>query len=159
MGGEFGQWKEWAATRSLDWHLLQYEPHQKLLNFVTDLNELYQEENALWEIDFEPLGFEWIDFHDAQNCVVSFVRKGKDPDEMIVCVFNFTPVKRDDYRVGVPQEGFYEEIFNTDSQLYWGTNEGNLGGLESEEVAVQNREHSISVTLPPLGGLYFKYQG
>ena len=158
MGGEFGQWTEWDATASLDWHLLEYEPHQKMLDFITDLNQLYQKQNAFWEIDFEPLGFEWIDFHDAQNSIISFIRRGKEPDELIVCVFNFTPVKRDNYRVGVPKSGFYEEILNTDSDLYWGSNEGNLGGIESEEIAIQNRDHSISITLPPLGGLYFKYR-
>ncbi|TDX52339.1 1,4-alpha-glucan branching protein GlgB [Orenia marismortui] len=158
MGGDFGQWKEWKDTQSLDWNLLEYEPHQKLLDFIRDLNSTYQVERALWEIDFSYDGFEWISCDDVDNSVLSFVRKGKEPDELIVCVFNFTPMERHNYRLGVPKAGYYEEILNTDAEQYWGSNLGNMGGVWSESIPWQDRADSISVTLPPLGGLYFKYK-
>ncbi|WP_018248545.1 1,4-alpha-glucan branching protein GlgB [Orenia marismortui] len=158
MGGDFGQWKEWKDTQSLDWNLLEYEPHQKLLDFIRDLNSTYQVEKALWEIDFSYDGFEWISCDDVDNSVLSFVRKGKKPDELIVCVFNFTPMERHNYRLGVPKAGYYEEILNTDAEQYWGSNLGNMGGVWSESIPWQDRADSISVKLPPLGGLYFKYK-
>jgi 1,4-alpha-glucan branching enzyme len=158
MGGEFGQWKEWNATQSLDWNLLDFEAHQKLLDFVTDLNGIYQEEAALWEIDFSYDGFEWIDCHDADNSIISFMRKAKNPDEFIIAVFNFTPIERSNYRVGVPREGYYEEILNSNAEKYWGSNSGNMGGVWSEDHPWQNRECSINITLPPLSGLYFKFK-
>ncbi len=159
MGGEFGQWKEWSATTSLDWHLLDHEPHEKLLYFNRKLNGLYQEENALWEIDFDSEGFEWIDCNDSENSTLSFVRKGKKEDEIIVCLFNFTPVPREDYRLGVPKAGEYEEIFNTDQKQFYGSGFGSNGILQSEEKSWQGRDNSIEVTLPPLSGIYLKYKG
>ncbi len=158
MGGEFGQWDEWNDTQSLDWNLLEYDSHRKLLKCIRDLNGIYRENKALWQIDFSPEGFEWIDCHDADNSIISFIRKGREEDEFILCIFNFTPVKRDDYRVGVPKEGFYEEIFNSDSQRYWGNNLGNMGGRWAEPICWQNRSYSITLTLPPLSGIYFKYR-
>ncbi|SNY05745.1 1,4-alpha-glucan branching enzyme [Orenia metallireducens] len=158
MGGEFGQWKEWNATQSLDWNLLDFEAHQKLLDFMTDLNGTYQEQEALWEIDFNYDGFEWIDCHDADNSILSFMRKAKNPDEFIIAVFNFTPIERNNYRIGVPREGYYEEILNSNAGKYWGSNSGNMGGAWSEAHPWQNRGYSINITLPPLSGLYFKYK-
>ncbi|WP_408956354.1 1,4-alpha-glucan branching protein GlgB [Natroniella sp. ANB-PHB2] len=158
MGNEFGQWNEWNDTRSLDWHLLDYKPHQKLLRFVCELNAIYQKQNALWENDFDQSGFEWIDCHDFEKSVISFIRKGYNPEERLVCVFNFTPVIRENYRLAVPEAGFYEEILNTNAEIYGGTNLGNLGGVYSEPIAWHGREHSIEITLPPLTGLYFKYK-
>ncbi|WP_027340431.1 1,4-alpha-glucan branching protein GlgB [Halonatronum saccharophilum] len=158
MGGEFGQWNEWKDTESLDWNLLEYEPHQKLLDYMGDLNKVYTENSPLWEIDFNEAGFEWIECNDAANSVLSFIRKGENPDEFIICLFNFTPVVRENYRVGVPKEGYYEEILNTDSATYWGSNVGNEGGVYSEEYSWNYRDHSINVTLPPLAGVYFKYK-
>ena len=159
MGGEFGQWKEWSATKSLDWHLLDNEPHQKLLYFNRKLNGLYQQENALWEIDFDSQGFEWIDCNDAENSTLSFVRKGKKEDDMIVCIFNFTPVPRKGYRLGVPKAGEYEEIFNTDQEKYYGSGFGSNGIVKSTEKSWQGRDNSVELTLPPLSGIYLKYKG
>ncbi|BDU50640.1 1,4-alpha-glucan branching protein GlgB [Haliovirga abyssi] len=156
MGGEFGQWKEWNCKQSLDWDLLEYAPHNNLKNFIKDLNGVYKENNGLWENDFSGEGFEWIDFNDADNSVISFVRKGNNPDERIVCVFNFTPMVRYGYRLGVPDEGYYEEILNSDSENYFGSNNGNYGGVWSEQIPWQGKGYSIDITLPPLAGVYFK---
>ena len=158
MGGEFGQWEEWNVNQSLDWNLLEYEPHQKLLDFVTDLNEVYQDNNALWEIDFDYHGFEWISSDDAENSILSFVRKGKEDDEIIVCVFNFTPVERHNYRIGVPKEGVYEEILNSNDEVYWGSGIGNGQEIKSEKYECNGRENSIEINLPSLSGVYFKYK-
>ena len=156
MGGEIGQWVEWNFDTSLEWHLLQYEPHQKLQRFVKDLNRLYRSEPSLYEIDFEYTGFEWIDFHDSDNSSMSFFRKGKNPDDILIFVCNFTPVPRHCYRVGVPRAGFYREILNSDSEIYGGSNIGNSGGVWAVPVPWQYRPHLIEITLPPLSVLVFK---
>lgn len=155
MGSEFAQWKEWNCNYSLDWHLLEWEPHRKTQHFVKDLNRVYKEHKEFWEIDFSHEGFEWIDFNDHQNSIVSFLRKSRDGGK-ILCVFNFTPTVHNNYRVGVPEEGYYEEIFNSDSDYYYGSNVGNGGGKVSEHHNAQGRSNSIIVNLPPLAGLYFK---
>jgi 1,4-alpha-glucan branching enzyme len=156
MGGDIGQWWEWNWNASLDWHLLEYEPHRKLQAFVRDLNMLYRKEPSMYEVDFNNRGFEWIDFSDYERSIVSFIRKAKDPDDFLVFVFNFTPVPRYNYRVGVPKWGFYREILNSDSALYWGSNMGNLGGRHTEPVPWHGRPCSLSLDLPPLGGLVLK---
>jgi len=156
MGGEFGQWREWNFAGSLDWHLLDFEPHRGLRRFVTDLNRIYRAEPSLHEVDFDYRGFEWIDFHDTENSVISFVRRGKDPRDFTVIVCNFTPVPRPGYRIGVPTAGFYREILNSDSKYYWGSDMGNGGGVLAEEVPFQLRPWSILLTLPPLSVLFFK---
>ena len=156
MGGEFGQWSEWDHDRSLEWHLLAYEPHQGLQRYVQDLNRLYQAEPALYEVDFEPSGFEWIDFRDADTTVVSFLRKGRRPGPPLVFVFNFTPVPRYDYRVGVPEPGFYRELINSDAAWYGGSNLGLGGGIWAEAVPWHGRPYSLRLTLPPLGMLVLK---
>jgi 1,4-alpha-glucan branching enzyme len=156
MGGEFGQWREWNFAESLDWHLLDFEPHRGLRRFVTDLNRIYRAEPSLYEVDFDYRGFEWIDFHDTENSVISFLRKGKDPRDFTVIVCNFTPVPRPGYRIGVPAPGFYREILNSDSTFYWGSDMGNGGGVLAEEVPFQLRPWSIPLTLPPLSVLFFK---
>lgn len=158
MGEEIGQWREWNCKQSLDWHLLEYEPHAKMKNYMKDLNKVYKENPAFWEIDFNYEGFEWIDFRDSDNSIVSFMRKGKNPDEIIVCAFNFTPVARKNYRIGVNRPGYYSEIFNSDSGDYWGGNIGNYGGMWTEEIAWQGKAHSLNITLPPLGAVFFKYK-
>lgn len=150
MGGEIGQWIEWNYNQSLDWHLLQYEPHQKLQRFVRDLNHLYKREPALYEIDFEWTGFEWIDFHDADNCALSFLRRGKNPDDIVIFVCNFTPVPRKSYKIGVPRPGFYRELLNSDSEVYGGSNMGNSGGVWASPLEWQGRPYSVELTLPPL---------
>ncbi|MCX7820375.1 MAG: alpha amylase C-terminal domain-containing protein, partial [Brevinematales bacterium] len=158
MGQEFGQWSEWSEARSLDWHLLQYEKHSGLQRLVKDLNHLYSRERALYELDTNPNGFEWIDFYDADNSILAYIRKSKDGGFLVV-VLNFTPVPRYNYRVGVPVAGFYAEIFNSDSSIYGGANIGNQGGKEAERVPFHGRPYSIDITLPPLGGLIFKIKG
>ncbi len=156
MGGEFGQWQEWNHDKGLDWHLLQYAPHRKLQQCMKDLNHLYRLLEPLHAIDFHHTGFEWIDFADNEHSVISFIRKSKEPRDDVVIVGNFTPVPRMGYRVGVPDAGYYREIFNSDSEAYGGSNLGNAGGVSAEETACQNRPYSIQITLPPLAVLYFK---
>ncbi len=156
MGGEFGQWQEWNCSQSLDWHLLEYDSHAKMKDYVKNLNKIYGGNKALWEIDFKPAGFEWIDFHDADNSIMSFVRKSKNEDEIMVCVFNFTPSVHNDYRIGVPKPGYYEEILNSDSAEFGGSNVGNLGGVQSENIIAHGRTDSINISIPPLSGVYFK---
>jgi len=154
MGGEFAQWEEWRHDQSLSWNLLRWDTHQGVQRFVRDLNRLYREVPALHEIDFRPEGFEWIDFHDVDNSVVSFLRRGKDPDNAAVCVFNFTPAPREKYRVGVPWPGRYREALNSDAAAYGGSNAGNGGSVAAESVPWMGHHHSVSLTLPPLGALF-----
>jgi 1,4-alpha-glucan branching enzyme len=156
MGGEIGQWSEWSESRSLDWHLLGGPLHAGIQRFVRDLNALYGAEPAFWEVDFSHEGFEWIDFRDVEQSIVSFLRRGKRPGDELLFVCNFTPVPRHAYRVGVPAEGEYRELLNSDAELYGGSNLGNAGGVASEPVPAQSRPHSISLTLPPLGILVLK---
>ncbi|HVN83172.1 MAG TPA: 1,4-alpha-glucan branching protein GlgB [Terriglobia bacterium] len=150
MGGEFGQWREWNHDASLDWHLLEYEPHQQVQRFVQDLNRLYVSQPSLYEIDFHYRGFEWIDFHDSDRSIVSFLRRGKNPSDFLVFVYNFTPLHREGYRIGVPVGGFYQELLNSDSSIYGGRNFGNAGGLPADEIPWQGRPYSLQLTVPPL---------
>ena len=154
MGEEFAQWEEWNHDQSLSWDLLRWDTHQGVQRFVRDLNRLYREVPALHEIDFRPEGFEWIDFRDVDNSVVSFLRRGKDPDDAVVCIFNFTPTPREMYRVGVPWPGRYREALNSDAAAYGGSNVGNAGAIGGESVPWMGRSHSVSLTLPPLGALF-----
>ncbi|HXH23858.1 MAG TPA: 1,4-alpha-glucan branching protein GlgB [Vicinamibacterales bacterium] len=156
MGSEFGQWREWNYDTSLDWHLLAEPLHQGLQRWVRDLNHTYQRERSLHEVDFEPDGFSWIDCHDNENSIVSFIRRARDPQEFTVMVVNFTPVPRAGYRVGVPEGGWYRELLNSDSVLYGGSNMGNGGGVMAEPRPAHGFEHSVSIIVPPLGFLLFK---
>jgi 1,4-alpha-glucan branching enzyme len=156
MGGEFGQWQEWNFDESLHWHLLAGESHRGLSRAVADLNNLVQREPALHELDFDGRGFEWIDCHNWQDSVLAFVRRGSNSRDSLVVVCNFTPVLRQGYRLGVPAAGSYEEIFNSDSAWYGGSNTGNGGGLQSSPVPHHGREHSLSLTLPPLAVVVLK---
>lgn len=149
QGGEFGQWDEWRYNQSLDWHLTQFPLHAGLSRLVQHLNHLYRHYPAFYELDDTHDGFEWIDFHDSDNSVVAFLRKSSD-GQVLVFVMNATPVVRSGYRLGVPHEGFYEEILNTDAEVYGGGNVGNMGGVPSERLPWQGRDHSIQVELPPL---------
>jgi 1,4-alpha-glucan branching enzyme len=150
MGGEFGQWREWAHEESLDWHLLEYGPHQGLQQWVRDLNRFYREEPALYELDFERNGFEWIDFRDWENSLISFIRRGRSTKGLLLVVCNFTPVPRHSYRVGVPVDGFWREALNSDAKEYGGSGQGNFGGLEADPIPFHGRPYSLSLTLPPL---------
>ena len=155
MGGELGQWHEWNVAQSLDWPLLQVEAHAGIRRLVSDLNRLYRDEPSLHRHDFEPQGFRWIDCHDTEQSVLSFIRYDDD-GEAVLCILNFTPVPRHHYRLGVPQAGSYREILNSDSAFYGGTNSGNGGDIPVEETAWMGFEHSIEITLPPLGTLFLK---
>jgi 1,4-alpha-glucan branching enzyme len=159
MGGEFGQWREWDHDQPLQWDLLQYEYHQGLQRYVKDLNRIYLSEPALYEIDFDPPGFEWIDFRDTDSNIVSFIRKGKAPDQILIFVFNFTPVPRMNYRVGAPRPGFYKELINSDSTVYGGSNVGLGGGIKAESRPWHGQPYSFNLHLPPLGMLILKSMG
>ncbi len=150
MGDEFGQWREWNHDGSLDWHLLDDPRHSGLQRWVRDLNTAYRGVSPLHELDHNPEGFEWVDCHDAERSVLSFLRKGHNPDDLVLIVCNFTPVPRHNYRVGVPQKGRWDEILNSDSTLYGGSGQGNLGGVTTSPVTAHGRPQSINLTLPPL---------
>jgi 1,4-alpha-glucan branching enzyme len=156
MGGEFAQWQEWNHDESLHWHLLQYPLHQGIQRWVKDLNQLCRLEAALHELDFSAAGFEWIDVHNAEQSVIGFIRKAKSTDTLILVVANFTPVPRLSYRVGAPRGGWWQELLNSDAELYGGRGYGNLGGIEAAPVPAHGRYYSLSLTLPPLGILFLK---
>ena len=155
MGGEFGQKREWAHDESLEWHVLQYPLHAGVKAWLADLNRLYRSQPALHARDFSSDGFEWIDCNDADDSVLSFVRRGPGPDDVVVVVCNFTPVPRSNYRVGVPRGGRWTERLNSDAPLYGGSGQGNLGGVEATPVASHGQLHSLTLQLPPLAALYF----
>ncbi len=156
MGGEFGQWREWNHDASLDWQLLDHPGHHGVQRWVCDLNQFYRDEPALYEQDFQPEGFEWVDFHDADKSMLSFLRRGSDPNELILVVCNFTPVPRSNYRIGVPEEGFWKEMLNSDAKVYGGSGYGNFGGLEASPVASHGKYYSLSLNVPPLGVIFLK---
>ncbi|MCP9439696.1 MAG: 1,4-alpha-glucan branching protein GlgB [Nitrospira sp.] len=156
MGGEFGQWREWNHDRSLDWHLCEFEPHRGLQRLVSDLNHLYQTEPALHEADFDWNGFRWIDFHDTDNSVIAFLRTSPTTGRSVVCVYNFTPVPRHNYRIGVPEAGWYRELLNTDADCYGGSNVRNAGGVSSSSEPSHQFPHSLILTLPPLAALFLR---
>ncbi|MBV8969199.1 MAG: alpha amylase C-terminal domain-containing protein, partial [Verrucomicrobia bacterium] len=156
MGGEFGQWREWNHDQSLDWHLLQYPFHDGIRRLIQHLNYLYKQEPALWQLDDSFEGFEWIDFHDSESSVVAYLRKAENGSK-ILFVVNATPVPRHGYRIGVPDEGWYEEILNTDAETYGGSNVGNFGGKHADPVPWQGNPQSLSISLPPLGVVAFRY--
>ena len=157
MGSEFGQLNEWNHDTSLDWQLVSLPPHDGLRRLVQHLNYIYKSEPALWQLDDSYEGFDWIDLHDADNSVVSFLRKSREGD-VVAFVVNATPIVRYDYRLGVPESGFYREFINTDAETYGGTNVGNFGGIQTQDVPWMGREHSILIHLPPLATLAFKLQ-
>lgn len=157
MGNEFGQGREWNVNSSLDWHLLGdsypgHHWHQGIQKLNADLNNIYKDLKALHTLDFEVQGFEWIDCHDTEQSIISFLRRGLD-NSFVIIILNFTPVLRKDYRIGVPQAGNYQEIFNSDASCYGGSNQGNGGGLSTENIAWMHHHQSLVVTLPPLAGI------
>lgn len=156
MGGEFGQWNEWNHDASLQWDLLQWQSHQGVQRYLADLNALYKREPALHQVDFEWFGFEWIDCHNWQDSVLSFIRKAKNPHDYVICCCNFTPVPRVGYKLGVPEACWYEEISNSDSTFYGGSDMGNGGGLAAIPTEHHGRPAHIEVTLPPLSMVMFK---
>jgi 1,4-alpha-glucan branching enzyme len=158
MGDEFGQWSEWNHDASLDWHLLERPFHAGLQRWVRDLNTFYRGQPALHEMDFSAAGFEWVDCNDFQRSVISFLRRGQDPADELLFVCNFTPVVRQNYRVGVPRDGRWKELLNSDSRLYAGSGQGNLGGLSAAPLPIHGRPYSLNMLLPPLGVVVFQHE-
>ncbi len=158
MGGEFGQWSEWNHDASLDWHLQGAPLHSAMLRWVRDLNTFYRGHTALYEVDFDAAGFSWVDCTDFQRSVISFLRRGRNLNDQLLFVCNFTPVVRQNYRVGVPQEGFWKEVLNSDAPLYGGSGQGNFGGLDATPLPIHGQPFSLSMTLPPLAVLVFQHE-
>lgn len=156
MGGDFGQWNEWNHDASLDWHLLQYPYHSRLLRWVRDLNTFYRGQPSLYEVDFDSAGFEWVDCNDFERSVISFLRKARDADDVTLVVLNFTPEPRTNYRVGVPMGGYWAECLNSDATLYGGSGQGNIGGVEAVPLPHHGRPYSLNLTLPPLAILFLR---
>jgi 1,4-alpha-glucan branching enzyme len=157
MGGEFGQWREWAHDESLEWHLLQYQPHSGLQRWVSDLNQLYRSQPALYQVEFDQAGFEWIDCNDVEHSVVSLMRKGRSPGDEVVVVCNFTPLTHFNYQIGVPGLGFWKEILDSDAHEYGGSGQGNMGGVEAAPIPLHGRPYSMTFTLPPLAAVFFRH--
>lgn len=158
MGAEFGQWNEWYHEMSLDWHLLDHPFHKQIRLWLKDLNHFYRTNPAMYELDFSPRGFEWVDTHDWEQSVIGFLRYSQNKMQKILVVCNFTPMPRFNYRVGVPDSGFWKEMLNSDAGCYYGSGLGNHGGVYSEGIRWQGREHSINLTLPPLSALFFLHE-
>jgi 1,4-alpha-glucan branching enzyme len=156
MGSEFGQWREWNHDRGLDWDLLNYPEHQALHLWVQDLNHFYRNTPALYELDFDTKGFQWIDCNDSYRSILSFLRFGKNEGEAVAFVCNFTPVPRHNYRIGVPWSGRWKEVLNSDSQFYGGSGMGNLGEVEAEAMPAHGRDFSLNLILPPLAIVVLK---
>jgi len=155
MGGEFGQSDEWSHDRALDWSLLDMGPyHRGVQRLVKDLNRVYLNEPSLYEVDFEPAGFQWMDCSDWEQSIVTFCRFSRNRERLLLCACNFTPVARRGYRVGVPRPGFYREVINSDASVYGGGDVGNGGGVASEPVPWHGQPHSVVLTLPPLGAVW-----
>jgi 1,4-alpha-glucan branching enzyme len=156
MGSEIAQRQEWRHDSSIDWHLLQHAPHKGVQQWVRDLNHLYRNEAAMHEQDNQPGGFDWIDCSDAGSSIISLVRRSKSSEDVILGVFNFTPVPRDSYKLGVPGPGFWKEVLNSDSGMYWGSNMGNNGGVQAEYSGMHGQPYSVHLTLPPMSAMFFK---
>ena len=156
MGGELAQRAEWNHDASLDWGLLEHESHAGVRNWVRDLNRLYRDEPALHELDCEPDGFRWVDCSDAEQSLVSFVRRGRTTGDLVLVVCNFTPVARYNFRLGVPRGGYWAEVLNSDAREYWGRGLGNLGGVDSAPVPSHGLMHSLVLTVPPLSAVFLK---
>jgi 1,4-alpha-glucan branching enzyme len=156
MGGEFAQRQEWNHDSNLEWNLLQYPPHQGVQRWVKALNHFYRSEPILNEIDFDKEGFEWINIGDWEQSVISFIRKGRTTKDIILVVCNFTPIPRSDYRVGVPLDGSWEVVLNSDDKEYGGSGQSTVRKAEAEQIQFNDRNYSLSLTLPPLGVIFLK---
>ena len=156
MGSEFGQWREWNHDGALDWNLLDEPRHSGLLRWMEDLHRCYRENPALYQQDFDNAGFEWLDVHDHQNSVLSFLRRGRSEADTMAVICNFTPIPRHNYRTGLPVPGWWEERLNSDAELYGGSGQGNMGGVETMPLPSHGCFHSAVLTLPPLSVLYLK---
>ena len=157
MGGEFGHFIEWNFDDSMDWHLVeQYPMHTKMLAYSKALNKFYVDNKALWQVDFDWNGFQWIDCNDSENSIIALVRRAEDRSDFIICVHNFTPEVRHGYRIGVPTKGTYVEVFNSDEEAYGGSGVLNTGDIVSEDYAFHGREQSIVITVPPLASTFYR---
>jgi 1,4-alpha-glucan branching enzyme len=159
MGSDFGQWNEWNCDSELQWDLLQWDTHRGVQKMVADLNALYRREPALYQVDFEGGGFEWVDCHNSADSILVYLRKARDPNDFLLVCSNFTPVVRQAYPVGVPVGGWYQEVFNSDSGHYGGSNVGNFPGRMASQPGHHMRPHQIQVTMPPLATVIFKRTG
>ncbi|MDI3340604.1 MAG: 1,4-alpha-glucan branching protein GlgB [Sphaerobacter sp.] len=157
MGNEFGQWQEWNHDTSLQWDLLEQPWHQGIQRWVQDLNRLYRQRPALHQLDFDPAGFVWIEPGDAARSVLAFMRQDRDQDDLVVAAFNFTPVPRHNYILGVPRPGYWRELLNSDAVDYGGSGVGNLGGVTANPVPAHGHWRSITITIPPLGAVFFRH--
>jgi 1,4-alpha-glucan branching enzyme len=157
MGSEIGQYEEWDHDSSVRWDVLTFDFHRKLQDLARELNRLYAASPALYEVDFHYSGFEWIDFHDVENSIIAFIRRAENPADFLLICCNFTPVVREKYELSVPEPGYYEEILNTDSEIFGGSNVGNGGGVLAKPAPKRDRKHSIAITLPPLAVVVFRW--
>jgi 1,4-alpha-glucan branching enzyme len=158
MGGEIGVWDEWYHESGLSWGLLDQPLHRGMQRWVQDLNRLYRTEPALHEQDFDPAGFEWIDCNDSVQSTLSMMRRARTNKDVVVVVLNFTPVPRQNFRVGVPLDGFCVEVLNSDAKDYGGSGMGSLGGAEASPVSSHGHPYSLNLSLPPLAAVFFKHQ-
>ena len=158
MGDDIGQWREWNHDTSLDWHVVNGPLHHGLQDWVRDLNTVYRGETALHELDCQPMGFSWVDCHDSEQSVISLIRKGRTTHELVLIVCNFTPITRENYRIGVPRGGYWKEILNSDAPLYGGSGQGNIGGVTAEPVPWHGQPQSLNLTLPPLAMLAMRWR-
>jgi len=158
MGDELAQWPEWNHESSIEWHVTQEPHHAGVQHWVKDLNHLYQSQAALHELDFSPDGFQWIDHSDADNSTLFFLRRGRQGHDLLLAAFNFTPVPRHNYRVGVPRGGYWKEVLNSDARVYGGSNQGNSGGVDAAQVKWHHQLYSLRLTLPPLSATFFLSQ-
>ena len=156
MGCELGQYEEWNEESSLRWDVLQFDYHRKLQSLNRELNRFYRSRPALWQVDYNWEGFDWLDLHDVENSTIAFLRWDAGRQNFLVVVCNFTPVPRWNYRLGVPKHGYYREVFNTDAEMFGGSNMGNLGGVHSFPVGSHGHPASILFTLPPLAVIIFE---
>jgi 1,4-alpha-glucan branching enzyme len=156
MGCDIGDYEEWNSAASVPWEVLEYPLHASLQFFVQELNRLYRSQPALYQVDFDYSGFEWIDIADVEKSTISFLRRASNRDDFVVIACNFTPVPRLNYDVGVPEPGHYEEVFNSDAAIFGGSNLGNYGGVPSREGKRHNRPCHIQITLPPLAVVVFR---
>ncbi|SKB55219.1 1,4-alpha-glucan branching enzyme [Salegentibacter holothuriorum] len=157
QGCEFGQSEEWNFQNSLDWHLLDYAPHKGIQKVIKALNKLYRSEPALYENQFVPDGFEWIDYSDAENSVISFIRKGNEPKDNLIIVCNLTPIPRENYRIGLPEEGVLKEVFNSDKKKFYGSGKYINKTIKTTEHKWHSRNYSTVIDMPPLAMVALKY--
>jgi 1,4-alpha-glucan branching enzyme len=156
MGAEFAQGREWDHDTSLEWHLLEHPQHEGVQRWVEDLNRFRNGDPAMYELDFDPAGFNWIDANDSENSIIALIRRARDVNDVVVAAFNFTPVPRHNYRIGVPSGGRWLEVLNSDAPDYAGSGQGNLGGADAAPIPWHGHYHSLTLTLPPLGAVFFK---